>query len=160
MAGLAYRSQGRVRADTGRAEAVAVGRTELDERPVQRIAATEKPWRLIEKDGDKVCAPLGNRSAKIGTDEQGRDPEARGELWRDVRSLAKADELYDLDVAQGGCALDQCLDQPVRRASHASERDPIPGRDTAQCLGGADGRMRPPPICAEPAATVASPRET
>ena len=71
------RGAGDVHRDAQRAEAVRVGRRDLDQRDVEREhAGAEQPRDLAQEDRHVVGAPLLDRLADVRADEERVDPEA------------------------------------------------------------------------------------
>ena len=117
--------------DAERAEAVLVGRRDLDQHDVGRqVALAEQLGDLVEEDGDVVAAAVLDGLARAGADEQRLVEERVGVLGLRVLALAHGDHVVDLDVLELARARRRAR-RPARAARRRRGRTPR-GRPTSR----------------------------
>ena len=143
-AGSLGSGEGGVDADPEAAEAVSVGRRDLDERHVNgHGAALEKIFDLAEVDGGVVGAAVVDGVAHVAADEHGVVAEMAGHLGRNVGGGAHGQHVDDFDVFDVGPALHQRLDQRLRLGAAGLNVDAHTGGDATQgFVGGAQFLLR------------------
>ena len=133
VAGLLGGGEGRIDADSEAAEAVRVGRRDLDERDVERHgAAYEELFDFAEVDRGVVGAAIVDGIAHVAADENGVVAEMSGHFGSDVRRRPHGHHVDDFDVFDVRAALHERFDQSLRFGTTGLDVDAHSGLDAAQ----------------------------
>ena len=123
--------------DAERAEAVLVGRRDVDERHVRReVALAEQLGDLVEEHRDVVAATILDGLARRGADEERLVVEGTRVLGAAVLALAHGDHVVDLDVLELAGPGDKRVDQLERLSAGVREHDAVARLDALHGLRG------------------------
>ena len=132
-----HRSKRCVYAGPQRAEAVGVGRGDVDQDRVERQDARAEEARHVgEEDGDVFGASLVDRGARIGADEERLVAEMAGHLGRKVWRGSLRVEVEDADVLELRSAFDQRVEQDRWGGRSTVDEELLPGADDGNRLSG------------------------